>query len=150
VPTILVRVTLPSEYFRRDQPDGITPPNLSDQSSFAEHIVHARGKRTRFTSLSLDPALIVDFGPQLWRLLHPKLESEGHQVVDHDTLVRTLRDEARSASDPVAQDLAARALPRAIRRREAMVSWSFDVARVSRKELSEWARPHVRSYFVKA
>ena len=140
----------PRDYFRRDQADGVTPPNLSDQSSFAEHVVHARAKRTRFTSLSIDPALIVEFGPQLWRLLQPKLEDDGHQVVDHDTLVRALRDGARSASDPGAQDLAARALPRAIRRREALVSWSFDVSRIARKELSEWARPHVRSYFVKA
>lgn len=143
-------MTPPSEYFRRDQADGITPPNLSDESTFAEHIVHARGKRTRFTSLSLDPTLIVEFGPQLWRLLHPKLAGDGHGVVDHDTLVRGLRDEARSASDPVTQDLAARALPRAIRRRESIVSWSFDVSRVARKDLSEWARPRVRPYFVKA
>jgi hypothetical protein len=143
-------VTPPSEYFRRDQADGITPPNLADDSSFAEHIVHARGKRTQLTSLSLAPAAIVKFGPQLWRLLHPKLASDGHGVVDHDTLVRTLRDEARSHPDPVAQDLAVRALKRAIPLREALVCWSFDVSRVARKDLSEWARPHVRPYFVKA
>jgi hypothetical protein len=139
-----------AEYFRRDQVDGITPPNLADLSSVAEHVVHARGKRTRFTSLSLDPSTIVDFGPQLWRLLQPKLMDEGHGIVEHDSLVRALRDEVRSASDPVAQDLAARALPRVIRRREALVSWSFDLSRVARKELSEWARPHVRPYFVRA
>ena len=143
-------MTPPSEYFRRDQADGITPPNLADDSSFAEHIVHARGKHTRFTSLSVDPTAVKDFGPQLWRLLHPELGRDGHGLTDHDTLVRTLRDEARSHSDPVAQDLAARALPRAIRRREAIVCWSFDVSRVARKDLSEWARPRVRPYFVKA
>jgi hypothetical protein len=139
-----------SEYFRRDQADGISPPNLADRSSMAEHIVHARGKRTRFTSLSVDPSTIVEFGPQLWRLLQPKLMGDGHGLVDHEALVRTLRDEARSAVDPIAQDLAARALLRAIRRREALVSWSSDVSRVARKELSEWARLRVRPYFVKA
>ncbi|KYF55842.1 hypothetical protein BE08_06005 [Sorangium cellulosum] len=71
-------------------------------------------------------------------------------MVPHDALVCTLREQTRSAPDPVARELAARALPRAVRRREALVLWSFDVSRIPRKELSEWARPHVRRYFVKA
>lgn len=35
------------DLFRRDQSDGISASNLADESSYAEHIVHARGKRTR-------------------------------------------------------------------------------------------------------
>ena len=57
------------DYYRGDEADGVTPPNLEDSSTYAEHIVHARGKRTRFTSLSTDPTKIRDFGTQLWRLL---------------------------------------------------------------------------------
>jgi len=49
-------------YFRRDQRDGISPPDLSKVCTYAEHIVHARGKRTQFTSISLDLAKIRDFG----------------------------------------------------------------------------------------
>jgi hypothetical protein len=138
------------EYFRRDQTDGITPPNLTDESTYAEHIVHARGKRTRYTSLSIDPATIVEFGPQLWRLLQPKIQDGGHGVLGHDDLVTTLRAETRSSPDPAARELASRALPRTLRRREALVLWRFDVSRVPRKELSEWARPHVRPYFARA
>lgn len=52
----------PREYFRRDQGDEISPPDLSKECSFAEHIVHARGKRTQYTSVSLDLAKIKDFG----------------------------------------------------------------------------------------
>ncbi|WP_437718783.1 hypothetical protein WMF45_21645 [Sorangium sp. So ce448] len=137
-------------YYRRDQADGITPPNLADASTYAEHIVHARGKRTRFTSLSSDPATIVDFGPQLWQLLQPKIYDDGHGVISHDALVSTLREETRASLDPAARELASRALPRAVKRREALVHWNFDVSRIARKELSEWARPHVRHYFVKA
>jgi hypothetical protein len=137
------------EHFRRDQEDGITPPNPVDRSSYAEHIVRARGKRTRFTSLSIDPGAIVDFGPQLWRLIEPLLHADGHGLVNHDVLLRTLRNEARSATDPIAQDLAARAIPRAVRRREALVAWTFDISRITAKMHAEWARPHVRAYFVK-
>jgi hypothetical protein len=41
-------------YFRRDQRDGVGPPDLSKVCTYAEHIVHARGKRTQFTSVSLN------------------------------------------------------------------------------------------------
>ena len=50
------------DYFRRDQRDGVSPPDLSKDCTFAEHIVHARGKRTQFTSVSLDLSKIRDFG----------------------------------------------------------------------------------------
>ena len=136
-----------TDYFRRDQTDGITPPNLGDRSTYAEHIVHARGKRTRFTSLSTDPASIVDFGPALWRLLQPNIYDDGHGVIGHDALLSALRADASSSSDPLTRELASRALPRAIRRREALVTWNFDVSRILRKDISEWARPHVRPYF---
>ena len=56
------------EYFRRDQSDGISPPDPSKVCTFAEHIVRARGKRTNYTSVSLDPSKIRDFGDALYRL----------------------------------------------------------------------------------
>ena len=31
------------DYFRRDQRNGISPPDLTKDSTYAEHIVHARG-----------------------------------------------------------------------------------------------------------
>jgi len=138
------------DFFRRDQEDGITPPNLADRSSYAEHIVHARGKRTRFTSLSIDPATIVEFGPQLWSLRQPDIYEGGHGVMGHEALLTALREATRASPDPVAREIASRALPRATQRREALVTWKFDVSRVPRKELSEWARPHVRPYFSRA
>lgn len=135
-----------AEYFRQDQRDEVTPPNLGKESSYAEHIVHARGKRTRYTSLSTDPTCIRDFGPQLWRFHEAPAAADGHRVLPHDALLTALRQELNS-QDPAAQDLAARALPRAPKRKEALVLWDFDVSRVSRKELSDWARPHVQKYF---
>jgi len=39
------------DYFRQDQSDGISPPDLTKNTTFAEHIVRARGKRTKYTSV---------------------------------------------------------------------------------------------------
>lgn len=138
------------DYFRQDQEDGITPPNLGDSSTFAEHIVHARGKRTRYTSLSTDPEAIKIFGPQLWRFHEAAATQEGHRVVTHEELLTWLKQECTSSPDPKARDLAIRALPRARQRREALVVWNFQTSNVERKLLTEWARPHVRKYFSKA
>jgi hypothetical protein len=138
------------DYFRRDQADDITPPNLGDDSStYAEHIVHARGQRTRYTSLSTDPDSIKMFGPQLWRFHEDVAHADGHGVVSHEELLAVLRQECCSPADARAQDLALRALPRARMRREALVLWRFDTSRVARKLLTEWAQPHVRKYFSK-
>jgi hypothetical protein len=43
------------DYFRRDQAVGVAAPDLLKDCSYAEHIVHARGKRTQLTGISLDP-----------------------------------------------------------------------------------------------
>ena len=67
----------PPDYFRRDQADGVTAPDLSKDCSYAEHIVRARGKRTQLTSVSLDPQKINDFGPALYRALRPDIDGDG-------------------------------------------------------------------------
>lgn len=137
-------------YYRRDQADGVTPPNLADEeSTYAEHIVHARGKRTRFTSLSDDPSTIADFGPQLWRLRQLELRDGGHRVEHHDALIQALRVQTGDARPDVRQ-LARKALQRAQKRREALVIWCFNISGVAPKALPEWARPHVRPYFARA
>jgi hypothetical protein len=137
-----------TELFRRDQTDGITAPNLADTSSFAEHIVHARGKHTRYTSVSTDPDTIRDFGPQLWQLLQPKTQQEGHRVVSHDELLTELRRILSTGTDEE-KERAVRALPRAKKRREALVEWQFNLQNVERKELMSWAQKHVRPYFTR-
>ncbi|HEU4410440.1 MAG TPA: hypothetical protein VFS43_34615 [Polyangiaceae bacterium] len=137
------------EYYRGDQADGITPPNLADTSTYAQHIVHARGKRTRYTSISTDPASITDFGTQLWRVLRPKLDEENHSIEHHDALLRVLLDQAHTAADKAARQIAREAHRRAQRRREALICWNFDVSGVARKDLQAWAQRHVRPYFAR-
>lgn len=69
------------DYFRRDQRDGVSPPDLSKDCTFAEHIVHARGKRTQFTSVSLDLSKIRDFGDTYYKLERDKTVSHGHSLL---------------------------------------------------------------------
>lgn len=136
------------DYFRRDQSDGISPPDLSKDSTYAEHIVHARGKRTRFTSVSLDLTKIRDFGDASYRLEREKATSDGHSLVEHEALIADLRRIVREGDDDES-DLASRALVYATRRREGLVSWSFNISSVARKDVISWADRHVQVYFTR-
>jgi hypothetical protein len=103
------------EYFRRDQRDGISPPDLSKDCTYAEHIVHARGKRTRFTSVSLQLARIKDFGEANYRLEQVKLNADG-KLLEHEELLNEL-ERVVQAGEKSDRSRAARALmPRGVRR----------------------------------
>ena len=137
------------DLFRRDQTDGISPPNLADESTYAEHVVRARGKTSRFTSLSLDPSVIRDFGNELWRADQAKIRAAEHLIVSHADLAIALRAAVRGSNDDD-RERAARALPRVLARKEALVHWKFDCAHVERKDLITWATARVRDYFSRA
>lgn len=138
------------EYYRGDEANNITPPDLADQSSYAEHIVKARGKRSRFTSISTDPTSIRDFGTQLWRALQPALSAGGHDIEPHNALLQTLLNQAHTDPDKSTRQLARKAHGRAQKRREALICWHFNVSGVERKALQAWAQRHVQPYFAKA
>jgi hypothetical protein len=137
------------EWYRRDQADGITPPNLLRDCSFAEHIVRARGKRDRYTSVSFSPDSIREFGDTLWRLKRAELEAAGHLLIEPqallDQLSRTIRED-----DKAERTRAVQALRYARRRKEGLVDWRFDIAGVERRRLFSWTAERVRCYFVRA
>jgi len=133
------------DYFRRDQADGITGPDFSKDSTYAEHIVRARGKRTQLTSVSLDPLKIKDFGPALYRVLRPKLDND-HTLVEHGPLMQELRRVAASSSKED-RARALQALRYAERRQEGLISWNFSLQGVQRKELIPWAMGKIQQYF---
>jgi len=136
------------DLFRRDQADAVSGPNPDDDSNYAEHVVHARGKRTHYTSVSTSKDAIRDFGEQLWRLVQPKVTDDGHVVVAHEQLLWALRALLHEGDDRT-RELAARALPRSIRRREALVDWRYDVGGIERKDRISWAERYVRAYFTR-
>jgi len=82
-------------YYRRDRTGGITAPDLSKYCTPAEHTVRARGKRTKYTSVSLDPDKIDDFGPALYQALYQALcldiMAKGHAIIARDALLHELR-----------------------------------------------------------
>ncbi len=135
-------------YFRRDQEDGITAPDLSKTCTYAEHIVHARGKRSQYTSVSLDPQRITRFGPRLYRADREQIGKDSHELVEHEVLLTELRSAARGQC----REERARAL-QAIRyassAREGLVAWTFDTSGVERKDLINWAWTKVQLYFRK-
>jgi hypothetical protein len=136
----------PRDYFRRDQHDGVSPPDPSKDCTFAEHIVHARGKRTKYTSVSLDLARIRDFGDTDYKLERELTEGDGHTVVEHDALVAELRKVVREG-EKEDRLKAAQALRYAIRRKEGLVNWSFITDGVARKDQITWAFGKIQKYF---
>jgi hypothetical protein len=139
-------VQLVRDYFRRDQRDGISPPDLSKDCTLAEHIVHARGKRTQLTSVSLDLLKIKDFGEADYQLDQAELLSAGHSLIEHEVLMHELDCVVRD-SEKADRLRAIQAIRYARRRKEGIVSWKFDVSRVARKELITWAQGRVQSFF---
>lgn len=133
-------------YFRRDRKEGISPPDLSKQVDFADHIVEARGKRTQFTSVSKAPGKIGDLGDQLYRVKRDKLDKDGHSLVEHELLMDALREQVQK-TDRASRLKAAQALRYARKRLEGLIDWQFDIRGVERKDLLTWAAGKVRGYF---
>jgi hypothetical protein len=134
------------DYYRGDQRAGITAPDLSKQCEFAEHIVRARGKRTAYTSVSLDKNAIATFGEYQYVLLRDILDRDKHRLVEHTELIRHLEKTARDR-DKSERLTAIQALRYARKRREGLISWNFQVDSIERKNLVTWARQNVQVYF---
>lgn len=136
----------PPDYFRRDQAYGVTAPDLSKDCSYAEHIVRARGKRTQLTSVSLDPQKINDFGPALYRALHPDIDGDGHAIIEHSELLQHLRVSAE-LNEKEERVRALQAQRYAKRRQEGLVKWNFSLGGIDRKDLISWAFQNIQKYF---
>lgn len=135
-----------SDYFRRDQTGGVTAPNLSKACTLAEHIVRARGKRTKYTSISLAPDKIDDFGPALYQVLCSEILDAGHAIIEHETLMQNLRNEAQNG-EKLDRRRAIQAQRYAIRRQEGLIDWTFDIAQIQRKDLINWTFTQVQKFF---
>jgi hypothetical protein len=135
-------------YYRRDQRDGISPPDLSKTCTYAEHIVHARGKRTQFTSVSLDLSKVHDLGDTSYRLNREDTEKDGHAVVEHETLLAELTRVAQ-VEERAERLRAIQAKRYARQRQEGLIRWAFDISGIERKGLIAWAAGRVQKYFAK-
>jgi hypothetical protein len=136
------------DYFRRDQRDGISPPDLSKECTYAEHIVHARGKRTQFTSVSLDLAKIWDLGESSYKLEQQSILDHGHELIEHGLLLDELSKVVRDG-EKAERLRAVQARRYATRRKEGLIDWSFDTKGVARKDLINWAQTRIQGFFTR-
>jgi len=134
------------DYYRRDQKGGVTAPDLSKACTLAEHIVRARGKRTNYTSVSLDRDKIDDFGPSLYQALCQDIVLAGHGIIEHCPLIEKLRSAAANG-EKLDRRRALQAQRYAMRRREGLIDWNFDTSSLPRKELIGWAFVQVQKFF---
>lgn len=138
----------PRSYYRGDQASGVTGPNLAQTCTFAEHICRARGKRTQFTSISLDPTKVRDFGDVTYRLKRLEADAGGHETIEHETLLGELRA-AVQQSVKGARSQAIQALRRARLRKEGLVRWRFNISSLPMATLIAWAEERVQYFFEK-
>jgi hypothetical protein len=108
--------------------------------------MHARGKRSSLTSVSLDSSKITDFGPQLYRLKVRELIGDEHELIEHQRLLESLRETVNS-STKAEKTQAIQAQRYALRRKEGLVKWNFNTAAVERKDLINWTFKQVQEYF---
>jgi hypothetical protein len=134
------------DYYRGDQRAGITAPDLAKQCEFSEHIVRARGKRSRYTSVSLDRHAIERFGECEYVLLRDQLDRDKHTLIEHAELIRRLERAARER-EKGERLTAVQALRYARPRREGLILWNFKVDGVERKNLITWAFEKIQAYF---
>lgn len=137
-----------ASYFRRDQAAGITAPNLLKRCTFAEHVVRARGKRTAFTSVTLDPTVNSDFGETTYQLKRPLVDNGGHVVVEHIRLMSELTKAARQ-QEKGERVRALQAIRYARKRKEGLVDWRFDIKSIEEKDIINWASSKVAAFFTK-
>jgi len=138
----------PDDYYRGDQNNGITAPDLSKVCTYAEHIVKARGKKSQYSSVSLDKDKIRDFGEVIYRALRDKLATDVHVLVEHTKLISALQDVAKNEIKEE-RLRAVQALRYATKRKEGVIEWKFDISKVERKDLITWAYARVQPYFQK-
>lgn len=134
------------EYFRGDQRAGITAPDPSKQCELHEHVVRTRGRKTGYTSVSLDKHAIEIFGECFYRLNQERAIEDGHRFVEHASLIDTLRRTALEG-EKAERLTAVQALRYAKMRKEGIVCWMFNCSGVERKDLITWAGRKVQDYF---
>jgi hypothetical protein len=134
------------DYYRGDQRAGITAPDPANQCEVSEHIVRARGKRSRYTSVSLDRHAIERFGECDYLLLRDLLDRDKHTLMEHVELMRHLAEAARE-NEKGERLTAIQGLRYARLRKEGLVIWNFNIDGIERKSLITWAYAKVQEYF---
>jgi hypothetical protein len=89
---------------------------------------------------------IERFGEVSYLLLQDKVKTDGHAIVEHEDLLSRLAVIADS-EEKAMRAKAIQALRYARMRKEGLVTWSFDISSIARKDIITWAYGKVQAYF---
>ena len=135
-------------HYRKDSPNGITPPNPDAARDVIQHITKHRGMKTPYTSVSPDAAPLRRFDGVLYETDSTLVVDDGHSFIDNPSLMATLQA-AKNGATRQERILADRALMLARRVKEALVDWHFDTSAVARKDRINWCAGKIQPYFNK-
>lgn len=133
-------------HYRKDSPNGITPPNPDSDVDLIAHITKHRGMKTPFTSVSERAQCLKNFSGDLYSTEPDVIVGGGHRFQSHPEVI----DEIRAAIHELRRGervLAQRAFQYAERAREAVVIWQFHLDGVERKDRISWCATHIQQYF---
>ncbi len=133
-------------HYRKDNPRGITPPNPEAEKDIIQHITKHRGLKTPYTSVSENADSIKHFEGSLYKTEPDNIISDGHKFKPHNEVIHDLNGLIQ-ASTRKERILAQRALQLALRAREALIDWQFDLNSVEKKDYIHWCANHIQKYF---
>lgn len=134
------------EHYRKDNPNGITPPNPDGNKNLVEHITKHRGMKTPYTSVSEDPNAIKHFSGELYKTDPDNVIADGHNFKSHSDVIDELRSiiQTSAMSERI---LANRAFQYAKRAKEALIDWQFSLDNIKKKDRISWCYNHIQKYF---
>ncbi len=133
-------------HYRKDSPNGITPPNPDSIRDIVSHITKHRGMKTAYTSVSEDQNAIKHISGQLYKTDSSEIILDNHKFITHPELTEALKGVIQS-SQKADKVIASRAFQFAVRAKEALIDWQFDLSKTDRKERISWCYEHIQKYF---
>ncbi len=104
--------------------------------------------KTQYTSVSEDEQAIKHFSGELYRTESDHIVGDNHNFIAHSELSDRLKSVIASSSRGE-RVTASRALQLALRAKEAVIDWRFNLETVPRKDRITWCFNNVQKYFHK-
>ncbi len=133
-------------HYRKDNPNGITPPNPDGDRDIVAHITKDRGMKTPYTSVSEVQNSINHFSGILYKTEPNQIINDKHKFKAHSELMNELRSIILTSSKKE-RIYAQRAFMLANRAKEALIEWEFILDTVKKKDRIKWCYNHIQKYF---
>ena len=131
------------KHFRKDNPNGITPPNPDVIVTYFDHITKRRGMKTCYTSVSEGEKFINHFDGCLYHTSASSIKIDGHEFIPHSNVIANLC-QARATTDRHERIAIDRAILMASRAQEALIRWDLKNKNVQRKNRISQAQNQIQ------